>query len=262
MPLLGHAESYSHQQNIGLPPSPLHRSKPESLISGVSVLIRTGQFTSQAFETPQVYDGQNSRWYQSPRIDQSPHMNMDDQQQPYWKQTDSPDPSAYDTMQYNTTPSLPASSQGDFERFPHMAHAEYTWPSQHVGQPPMRSMSMINPSDLPPQYQLPYFSNSADDHKRQSGTPSDLIQPLPLGSNVSQMSYGNSHFPERQLSYQHQMTTDPASYGYQTSWSSVPPMQSPHLVSDYTQGWYHDSPGLAQVQEEDAQHSPHYRNDG
>jgi hypothetical protein len=153
----------------------------------------------------------------------------------------------------SSTGSVTPTSQRSMEYpLPFAARGDRTWSPSH---PPMRSMSLAAPEELPQYYQTQYVRSSTDELERHMRSPSSM-QSNTVGRNVTPMDSTPQSIRSYTVPY-HNASTQNMRYGYSPIWSSVPPSQSPQTLTrgseGFPQGWYLEPTGLAQVREE----SPH-----
>jgi hypothetical protein len=209
---------------------------------------------------------QNVGWT-SPFIHQSPQNIATDKSQgeelPYWRH----DPSmatSYPQHPYSTmhsSASLANSSLPGMEQTSGFEHRDFLgWSASP--HPPVRSMSLVGPEELPIRFQNHYYHNVPNGF--HPSTNSSEIQPHTLSSNNSTMS-GSDHPPLMPLpgmGYFHGSTAQNMTYVYPPTWSSVPPSHSPQMLGSgserFTNAWYSDPSALAQVKEEEVVSQLHH----
>jgi hypothetical protein len=225
-----------------------------------------GPLSARTYETFPTYE-QNVAWT-SPFLQQSPRSLITDKSQaeelPYWRH-DLSMPTSYPQHPYPVThPSAPLaqSAQSSMEQTPNFGHRDlHGWSAST--HPPLRSMSLVSPEELPIHYQNQYYHNAPNEFHPNTNT-SD-IQPPMLSNINSTMSGSDPPLPLPSMGYLHESTTQNMNYVYPSSWSSVSPNHAPQMSGSeserFTHGWYSDPSALAQVKEEEAgsqfHHSTH-----
>ena len=229
-----------------------------------------GPLPAQSFEYSQIYEP-NGPWDTSRYLHHTPHMLPSHRSYPepespaFWRPNESSGSGSYPQAHFPMSPSPVSAATKD--NVDHMNALQsmggHGWAPR---QPPMRSMSLANPDDLPPQYQAQYYNNSPIDFGRRMTTPSENQTPT-LSSNTNSTGSVSDHQPvPSMISYDaHGVPIQSMHLSYPPPWSSIPPSRSPQIATSgsegFSQGWYTNSPGLALVTEEDPTshfgHTPH-----
>ncbi len=176
-----------------------------------------------------------------------------------WRQNGSPLTGAYPASlisMNSSSISMTASSQGSREAlFSHGAREDR---SRHLPPAPMRSMSLVTPEELPPQYQARFFQQSQHAADRTAVTAGVAAHPLYPHATHDTSAYG-PHSSMEINSIEQQ-----GGVGHQTDfafsqWSGYP-QQNTQMVDPGTEGfsreWYAGSANLGQVREDDS--GPHH----
>lgn len=175
---------------------------------------------------------------------------------PYWRHG----PTMPTSYLPHTYPVMPSSasvahpSQASMAPMSNSGHGNFhSWSASP--HPPLRSLSLGGPDELPAHYQNQYY-HSATNEFRPSTNTSDL-QPPPLSSHNATLSGSDPSLSVVQnMAFFHDSSAPDVNYPYPSSWSSAPPNQSPQMSGPgsnrLVHGWYSDPPALAQVKEEEA----------
>ena len=176
-----------------------------------------------------------------------------------WRQSDSPLTSAYppSLLSMNSSSvSMTPSSQGSREAlFPHGARDDR---NRHPPPAPMRSMSLVTPEELPPQYQARFLQQSSHPADRIAVTPGVAAHPLYNHAAHDTSSYV-PHSSMEINSLEHQGgVAHQAGFAF-SQWSGYP-QQNTQMIDSGTEGfsreWYAGSPNVGQVREDDS--GPHH----
>jgi hypothetical protein len=226
---------------------------------------RAGTSSAGAIDQIPTYE-QNVTWT-SPFIHQSSQNLATEKSQgeelPYWRHdplVSTSYPQHPYSMMHSST-SVAQSSQPSMEQASTFEHRDFQgWSASP--HPPLRSMSLVGPEELPIHFQNHYYHNVPNEF--HPSTNSSEIQPPTISSNNSTMS-GSEHPPPVPLpgmGYFHGSTAQNMTYVYPSTWSSVPPGHSPQMLGSgserFTNSWYPDPSALAQVKEEEAVSQLHH----
>ena len=226
-------------------------------------------YTSRSYDHARNMEPGNT-WSGPTYLQQSPQPMAADKPYPedhnFWRPHDPQVATSYPHPHYTMTPSTismaPPSSHSSAEQVPTFGLRDgHHWPPPP--HPPLRSMSLGAPEEMPHYYLTQYQHDHAPDFSRRTANTSEMQPPI-LASNVGPITEA----PEQQaipgmVPYHQTMPQQPLHYGYPPVWSSMPPLHSPRLQSPgpegFTQDWY--PAGLPQVKEEDpAPHFQHQQN--
>lgn len=153
----------------------------------------------------------------------------------------------------HSSASVAHSSQLSTEQVPNSGHRNFhSWAASP--HPPLRSMSIGGPDDLPVHCQNQYYHNATSEFHPSTNT-SD-IQPPTLSSNHSTISGSDPSLSVQSMGFFHDSTAPDMNYVYPSNWSSAPPNQTLQMSGPgsnrLVHGWYSDPLALAQVKEEEA----------
>ena len=200
-------------------------------------------------------------WSGPTYLQQSPQPMAADKHYPedhnFWRPHDPMVPTSYPHPHYTMTPStlsVAPSSHSSAEQLPTfgLRDGRHWQPPRH---PPLRSMSLVTPEEMPHYYQTQYQHDHTQDFSRRTTNPLEMQPPI-LASNAGPITEP----PEQQpipgmVPYHQTMPQQPMHFGYPPVWSSMPPLHSPHLQNSgqegFPQEWYPHPAGLSQVKEED-----------
>ena len=202
---------------------------------------------------------QNGLWDTSPYLNQSPRaLNMDkrDNSATFWK-SDSPlIHTPYSYAPYPMTPTTVSFPPSSLKGIEHFKQARTT--DEHSWEPsiPVRSISLVNPGDLPAQFQTHYYHNTATDPIRRNTTPTGMRHSTPSSNAIPlEIPFSSSQVAPNAIPYNGHGFHRGMPFTHPPPWSSAPSLQGKRLVTSgpqgYNRGWYGESPGLPQLKEED-----------
>ena len=220
---------------------------------GNQLIKRAGPSSTLSYDTSHNYEP-NGTWA-PPFLQQSPQdvpaARSAAEELPYWRPHQVSTPTTYPQYPYSMThsaASLAQSLQPSMERTPDSGLGDLdSWSASP--HPPLRSMSLIGPEELPFHYQSHYYPHAPNEF--HPSMANSYMQQSNLSSNNLGMS--GSDFPPLQTtgtgSFQEASTQD-VSYVYPTIWSSIPPHESLQMrlsVQEHiTHGWHVGPSALAQ----------------
>lgn len=147
-------------------------------------------------------------------------------------------------------------SQSSREVFP--AHGTRDDRGWHSPPAPIRSMSLVTPEDLPPQYQARFFHQSPMAADREAATAALAAHPLYTPACEDAPSYGRHSITETNPLGPPGRSGVPGGFGL-PQWGTYP-QHSPQMAEPGGEGlsreWYAGSPNLPHVREENS--SPHH----
>jgi hypothetical protein len=212
-----------------------------------------------SYEYPQSFEPSPS-WEQPPFLSHSPQNLALDRSHPegvsaaFWRPTASPMTAAYPPSQFSmhsSSVSMTPSSQSSREAFNSRgARDERNW---HHPPAPVRSMSLVTPDELPPNYQARYLQQSpiagpvpvSSDPTAASiyGQPSQDVHAIDPHSATDLHAFGSQGHPRHHSAFAIPQWTSYSQSGTQMMDSGD---------ESFTSRWYSRSPGLTQVREEDS----------
>ena len=219
---------------------------------------RVGPSSALAYDTSHNYE-QNGTWA-PPFLQQSPQdvpaKRSATEELPYWRPHQASMSTTYPQYPYpmtHNTASLAQSLQSSMEQTPDSGLGDLDSWSASL-HPPLRSMSLIGPEELPFHYQSHYYPHGPNEF--HPSTANSYVQQSNLSSNNPGMS--GSDFPPLQPTatgpFQEASTQD-MNYIYPTAWSLAPPNESPQMrlsgPEHFTHGWYGGPSALAQGKDEE-----------
>jgi hypothetical protein len=179
----------------------------------------------------------------------------------FWKSSGSPMTSNYPPSQFSmgsSSLSMTPSSQSSRETFlPHVSRDDRSW---HPTPAPVRSMSLVTPEELPPQYHARFLNQIPLAASRVAVTGGVGASPFYTHSAPETSLIGRHLSAETDASGYQRHTGQQVGMSF-PQWGAYPQQNTQMIdagAEGYSRDWYGGSPSLGQVREEESS-SHHYQ---